>query len=189
MRVDESSASCLLHSFKEGILSAVAHDLEIRVTRFSITVDGEPGAPRSLVASFDAGSLRVASAMKDGVARPGLLGDGDRRTIESTIQDTVLQSRRWPVVTFTVDQLPGATAEWLSARTGTLRLDGRLRLCGVERPVGCVVRHEGDACVTEVDIQQPDFGIKPFSAALGTLRIKPVVRARVSVPLGALTKA
>jgi hypothetical protein len=36
--------------------------------------------------------------------------------------------------------------------------------------------------VVELKLHQPDFGIKPFSAALGALRVKPDVMIRVSVP-------
>jgi hypothetical protein len=36
--------------------------------------------------------------------------------------------------------------------------------------------------VAEVKIHQPDFGIKPYTAALGALKVKPDVLVRVSVP-------
>src|SRR4051812_4209200 len=50
MRIDPASAECLVYTFKEGLLSAVAHDLKIRVERFEIEVTpGEGGAPPSSV--------------------------------------------------------------------------------------------------------------------------------------------
>jgi hypothetical protein len=36
--------------------------------------------------------------------------------------------------------------------------------------------------VAEIKLHQPDFGIKPFTAALGALKVKPDVVVRVSVP-------
>ena len=40
--------------------------------------------------------------------------------------------------------------------------------------------------VTVVRLHQPDFGIKPYSALLGTLKIKPEVTVRCSVPRASL---
>ncbi len=34
----------------------------------------------------------------------------------------------------------------------------------------------------EVRLQQPDFGIRPYRAMLGTLRVQPDVLIRMSVP-------
>jgi hypothetical protein len=44
------------------------------------------------------------------------------------------------------------------------------------------VRAEGDRWVAEMNIHQPDFGIKPYTAALGALKVKPEVMVRISVP-------
>ena len=43
------------------------------------------------------------------------------------------------------------------------------------------VREEGGARLAEATIHQPDFGIRPYQAALGGLRVKPDVQVRVSV--------
>ena len=189
MRFDEGSASCLVFTFKEGMLSAVAHDLKIRVGRFSIEVDGlESGTPTALRASFETGSLRVECAMKDGAERPGLLGDGDRRKIEQVMANSVLHPARWPTARYEAAALLGVS-EWLQAREGVVSLAGRLQLCGVERELACEVQYEAGAKVVEVELHQPDFGIRPFSAALGTLRIKPNVRVRVEARVPVSTEA
>ena len=39
-----------------------------------------------------------------------------------------------------------------------------------------------DDWVAELKLHQPDFGIKPYSAALGALKVKPDILVRVSVP-------
>src|SRR6202012_2525142 len=72
---DAASAECLVLTYKEGLLSAVAHDLSIRVGSFTVTVNEEPLAAR---ARFDAGSLRVVSAVHDGAPRPDALSDADK---------------------------------------------------------------------------------------------------------------
>jgi hypothetical protein len=60
-KFNESQAECLVFTFKDGLLSKIAHDLKVQVTR--LVVDVTPVAVR---AEFDLQSLRVVVAMKDG---------------------------------------------------------------------------------------------------------------------------
>ena len=69
MRFEPPAAQCLIYTFKEGLLSVIAHDLEIRVTRWSVDIDA---GPTPLSARFDATSLRVTTAMAGG--RPHEIG-------------------------------------------------------------------------------------------------------------------
>ena len=50
-RYDASNAKVQVFTFKDGLLSAMAHDLKLEVTRFELDSEG--------VSTFDAGSLRV----------------------------------------------------------------------------------------------------------------------------------
>ncbi|MBW1758625.1 MAG: YceI family protein, partial [Deltaproteobacteria bacterium] len=59
---------------------------------------------------------------------------------------------------------------------------GTLQLYGKSRSIQTSVRATGGRWVAELKLHQPDFGIKPFSAALGALKVKPDVLVRVSVP-------
>ena len=159
---DATRGECLVFTFKEGILAAVAHDLKLRVGKFSVELDGD-----KLEAKFDPRSLSVVCAMKDGAEQPGLLGARDREKIERTIVDEVLQAARFPEIGFSALVPAGATT-----------LDGALRLHGVTRPIRLTVRER----VAEVELNQPDFAIKPYSAMLGTLKIKPRVVVRITLP-------
>lgn len=173
-RFHQDNADVLVFTFKEGLLSAVAHDLEIRVNRFSIWVDEETNAVR---ATFDAASLSVVTAMKDGAEAPRALSDSDRRKIEENIVDDVLHAKRFPEIRF-------ASTSVEEEGTG-YRVRGQLTLHGKSREVAFVTRSDGEGQVLEVTIHQPDFGIQPYSAMLGTLRIKPDVIVRAALP-GAL---
>lgn len=168
---DASTAECHVFTFKEGMLSAVAHDLRIRVGRFTLAIDEETG---SIDARFFADSLRVDCAMKDGREAFGTLRDGQRRDIEANIVDDVLHARRHPEIAFRSTRVEGEGDE--------RRIEGTLALHGVERPIRTTARRQGGRWVAEVELHQPDFGIKPYSAMLGTLKIRPTVRVRVSVP-------
>src|SRR5262245_20065842 len=101
MRFDQNNAECLVFSFKEGMLSAIAHDLKIRVGRFVVEVEGvEAGAPSKITGVFEASSLQVLCAMKDGAERHDSLGDDDKKKIEKTMADEVLKPAKFPQVRF-----------------------------------------------------------------------------------------
>ncbi len=166
---DASSASCHVLTFKEGVLSALAHDLEIVVKRFTIELADD----LAIDARFDAGSLTVAHAMKEG--RPSdALGDGDKRKIEKTIATDVLDTRRFPEIRF-VAPAPTAAGDGFAYR-------GQLTLHGKTRAVEARSQVSGAHQVAELVLHQPDFGIKPYSAMLGTLKIQPDIRVRIRVP-------
>jgi hypothetical protein len=174
-RFDATSAECLVLTYKEGLLSAIAHDLEIRVTRFEVDVGEDP---LSVQATFDASSLRVVGAVHDGAVQPGTLGDSDREKIEHNIVADVLHAGEHPSIQF------ASTA--ISPEGDGYRIAGTLTLHGRARPVSFQARPHGDRMVAEVRLHQPDFGIKPYSALLGALKIKSDVTVRCTLPRAGL---
>jgi len=171
LRFDSSNAECLAFTFKEGLLSAVAHDLKIRVGQFLIEMDENSDA---ITASFDASSLRVVCAMHEGSEQEGTPAEKDRLKIEETIVQDVLHPKQHPQIRFS-----SASVEQNGER---YRVSGTLHLHGRERPLLVEVRPRGEHYVAEAHIHQPDFGIRPYSAMLGTLKIKPDVTVRITVP-------
>ncbi len=169
-KYDQSQAECLVFTFKDGLLSKVAHDLEVRVTRFSIDV-----SPTAVRAEFDLNSLRVVNAMKDGTASPDALSDSDKNKIADQIVKEVLHADQHPTAVFT-------------SRTVTRRDDGGysiagdLSLHGVTKPLQAETKAEGNQQVVSIELHQPDFGITPFKAMMGTLKVKPDVIVRLSTP-------
>src|SRR5687767_8832873 len=94
---DQNNAECFVFTFKDGLLSPIAHDLRIKVTRFSVQLDEASG---TLSATFDTGSLRVDTPMKDGNENPSALSDGDKEKIAGQIRDDVLHSSKYPEARF-----------------------------------------------------------------------------------------
>ncbi len=180
--LDASAVECRVFTYKEGALSALAHDLELRVTRLTLELEGEAtaAAPLRLTARFAADSLQVMHAMKDG--RPtDQLSASDRRKIEKTLAGDVLDLRRHPEIRYegTATPLP-LSGEGDSS--GSFAIAGELTLQGRRRSVASIAQRRGDRIYAEVTLHQPDFGIQPFSALLGALKIRPDVTVRISMP-------
>jgi len=166
------TGECLVFTYKEGLLSRVAHDLKLRFERFKVTVDDET---RAIDACFDCNSLRVVSAMKGGEPDGQALSAADKKKIEDAARKDVLKSKRYPRATF--------VAEDVTEDGDGFVIRGELTLVG--RTVGVLVHvaREGGRLVASARLNQPDFGIKPFSAMLGALKIQPGVDVRVSLPV------
>jgi polyisoprenoid-binding protein YceI len=168
---DASSAECLVFTYKEGLLSTVAHDLKIRVTRFTIDADE---ATRTIEAWFDARSLRVVCAMRDGVEARGELTAANKREIEGNIVRDVLDAATYPDIRFTGSAVEEGGERYV--------ITGRLALHGRQRQIRAHVRRAGDRFIAEARVHQPAFGVRPYSALLGTLKVQPDVTVQISVP-------
>ncbi len=163
-------SACTVFTFKDGLLSAIAHDLRISVERHDVRCDGDD----KVEATFDARSLRVVCARKHGKDDPSALSASDRKKIEATIAEEVLHASRFPEIRFVSTSVERAGDGFL--------VRGDLTLHGVTRSISFTTRQEGELRVAEITLHQPDFGITPYRAMLGTLKLRPDVRVRVEVP-------
>jgi polyisoprenoid-binding protein YceI len=158
-------------TFREGVLAAAAHDLLLQVTAFEIAVDP---ATRGVEARADARSLRVASALRDGRRLPGALSAADVREIERTIVTAVLPAARFPEIRFVSSEV--------APQGDGFTVRGTLSLAGARRELTVPVRRVEGRLVGEVALHQPDFGIRPYRAMLGALKVKAGVVVRASIP-------
>ncbi|MEM7434248.1 MAG: YceI family protein [Myxococcota bacterium] len=169
-KYDATRAECRVFSYKDGPLARAAHDLEMRVKRFSI----EHGDDRDWVrAEFDATSVDVVTAMTDKHAEE-VLSESDLAKIRAHIHEDVLLSVNFPQITF-------ESSAVLPQNDG-YRITGALSIRGTQRNVTYDVKGDGDRWRVDALVHQPDFGIKPFRALMGAIRIKPGVRVTVSIP-------
>jgi polyisoprenoid-binding protein YceI len=165
---------CDVYTFKEGLLSAVGHDVKLTVGKVTVEV-----ADGKITATFDAASLTVVCAMRAGAENPGALSDKDKRTIEGYVKEDVLHARRYPRIRFVSTEV--------RPEDDGLAIEGQLELHGRTRAVRAEARLRDDRWVTRVRLHQPDFGITPFKAMLGALRIQPHVEVEVQVPREAVS--
>jgi hypothetical protein len=166
IRYDQTNARCAVFTFKEGLLSPVAHDLRLLVQRFSIEIDAE------VVASFDTASLLVDTPMKDGRENPSALSEADKAKIAGQIRDDVLHSQKYPAAVF-------RSRQHHCRSDGGYDLSGELTLHGVTKPLQATTQVRDGRQHLSLTLHQPEFGIVPYRAMLGTLRIQPDVRIEI----------
>ena len=157
---DAKAVDCRVTVSPEGMASSMGHIVDLQVTELSFDV----GEDDAITAEFDADSLQVVSEGPK---------DSDRKDIQKNAAKT-LEVNKYPKFRFrsTSVQRDGDRA----------RIDGELTLHGKTNPISTEARDDGQRWVAEVTIDQRDYGIKPFSAMLGALKVKPEVQIKISVP-------
>jgi YceI-like protein len=159
-----------VNTARTGAAAKAGHDLVLEVTSWRATLD--LGDAASVALSADARSLRVREA-SGGIQA---LGDDDKASILKTIDDEVLKGGSIEFRSTSVE--PGDD--------GALRVRGDLELAGARRPIGFDVALGDDGNLTgSARLRQTDWGIKPYSALFGTLK----VADEVEVILDATVKA
>ncbi len=153
-----------LFTFKTGLLSRVAHDLRLTVTRFDLEV-----AEAAVEVRVDPKALRVDGAMRSGALDPGSLSDADKRSISDTINDKVLRARHYPDIVFRGVDRDG-------------RLDGTLELAGKSAPLVVPFERRAGRVTGEVVLRPSQWGIEPYKALLGAIQLQDRVIVRFDLP-------
>lgn len=161
-------ARLTVHTQKAGAAAKAGHNLTIEVTSWNGTLDiGDDPAATKIELRADSRSLVV----RDGSGGITPLGDAERSSIKQSIDEDVLKGG---VIEF------HSSAVEPSANGGTLRVSGELDLLGNERPIAFELRlGEDGALEGSARLQQTDFGIKPYSALFGTLKVVDEIEVRV----------
>jgi hypothetical protein len=148
------------------------HDLAIEVTSWRATVEvGEDGVPTGIELEADPGSLRV----REGSGGAQKLGEEDMSGIDETIAKEVLP----------VDPIEfRSTAIEAAGEGGPLSVRGDLALAGNSNPVEFELDVGAGGQITgSASIKQSDWGIKPYSALFGTLKVLDEVEVEVEAAL------
>ena len=162
------SATLLVRTSRKGAASRAGHDLVIEVTAWSATLEvGEDSAPTTLELDADAGSLRV----REGTGGVQKLGDDDKADIQKTIDEEVLLREPIRFRSTAID----------AGDDGSVIVTGDLTLVGRTQPIefGLRVDSEGGIAGTAV-VKQSDWGIKPYSALFGALKVNDEVQLELS---------
>lgn len=165
----EADGTAEVLTFKAGLLSAMGHDLLFRVERFELSLDGD-----RLSGWFDGTRLALVGAMKDGKLAPGVLSAKDERDILENIRKHVFKRHRVERIAFEADDL--------EIDEHAIEGEGALTIPPQRHEIRFHAEIDDDRAVCEVVLHQPDWGIAPFKALMGALKIQPDVRVRITVP-------
>lgn len=163
--LDKSSSKFTVQAFASGMLSALGHSPTFAVRDFSGEAAVNPSAPTQASVSLKvrASSLQVMDDIKS----------SDRREIESTMNQTVLESEKYPEIAF---ESTSVSANQVSEGRYQVNMNGNLTLHGVTRSIAVPlqVAFLGDMfrASGECSVSQSTFGIKPVSVAGGSLKLK-----------------
>ncbi len=167
------SGRVTLLTARDGLAAQAGHDLTIEVGNWSAElVLADDGSPAGLSVRLDLTSLVV----REGTGGVKPLTDRDRREIAVTAR-RVLGADRHPEATFTASSFePGSN--------GGGFVQGTLTLGGTSRPLKLHVAKTGAARYhATASVRQSEFGIKPYTAFLGALKVSDVVGIDVDVDL------
>lgn len=153
-RAIDSSSKLVVRAFKSGVFSGLAdnHEIEAPISEGSIDEQG----------------LRVRFVVESGAMKvldPKLSAD-KRSEIQDRMEGPeVLDSAHFPKISFESTKIEHGDQ-------GVLRVEGRLSLHGMIRPITVNVRTENGRYVGTSTLSQREFGIKPISIAGGTVKVK-----------------
>jgi hypothetical protein len=165
----QRSAQILVDTFREGALALLGHDLRIEAPRFELSV-----ASGVLTGHVALGALRVLGSVRKGKLDESSPSPTERAEIEQRMRDEILVVARNPSADITgVLQRDGARSS----------LSGTLQLCGRSQPVRASVEPIGDWLETSITLVPSAYGIAPFRALGGALRIADRVVIHVRLPL------
>jgi polyisoprenoid-binding protein YceI len=161
--IGPDSAQLIVKTYREGAAAKLGHDLTIEVTRWQGSYEtGDDGSVTSAEITVDSSSLEV----RDGVGGAKSLSDKDKTDIKHNIDKKILQGK---TIAFRSTDIKGASVR------------GDLDLGGTARPVTFLVTANGDGPPSaSVQITQSDWGIKPFSAMMGALKVKDTLDVELS---------
>ena len=163
----------LLLTARDGLVAQVGHDLTIEVSNWSAElIVADDRTPTSLTVRVDLTSLVV----REGTGGVKPVTDRDRREIAVSARK-VLGVDRHPQATFTASTFePGSN--------GSGFVQGTLALAGSERPLRLHFAETGPhAYHATAAVRQSEFGIKPYTAFLGALKVSDTVGVSVDVQL------
>lgn len=173
-RLGPEAGQLLLRTSRTGLGSKAGHDLTIEITRWTAVALVSAASPANSSVTVDVDATSFAVRQGTGGVKP--LTDGDRADIKRTITEKILHTAVHPAISFRSTRISG--------QPGAFTVEGDLTIVGVARPVivQCAASADGRVRGTAT-VKQSDWGIRPYSAFLGALRLKDEVEVQIEVQL------
>lgn len=173
-RVGPESGRLVVKTGRTGLGARAGHDLTIEATRWAgdVTVNTADLAQSSVRVDVDVDSWEV----REGVGGVKPLSDSDRAQIKRISRDEVLRAAEHPQIMFRSTRVAGSLESFV--------IDGDLTIGGMTRPVTVRGTLSTDGRVrATANVVQTQWGIKPYSALLGTLKVADEVVVEVDAML------
>ncbi|MGH9038828.1 MAG: YceI family protein, partial [Acidimicrobiia bacterium] len=156
-----SDGRLVLKVFREGVASKMGHDLIIEVRDWSAKVEANPDdlSQSSIEATAEVPSFSVIEGV--GGAKP--LSRSDIGDIKKNIDEKILKG---------VGPITLRSKGEPTVNGSRISIPGELTINGATRPVTVDVQIDGGKAQARLKVVQSDFGIKPFKAFMGALKVR-----------------
>lgn len=166
-KLGPDNATLQVETGRNGAAAKAGHDLIIDVGSWEATL--EVGDSSSLSLNADPTSLKV----REGKGGMQALKDDDKDDIHKTIDKDVLKKKSISFQSTSVEE----------AGDG-LKVSGDLEMGGKSNAVSFDLSESGGTLTGSAPIKQTDWGIKPYSALFGALKVNDEVKVVVEAELG-----
>lgn len=172
-RFGPPTARLLIKTSRAGLGRKAGHDLTIEATRWSGTATVAVSDPvtSSVTVAVETGSLTI----REGTGGLKPLTNADRAEIKRTLEgEALLHSAGYPTITFNSTSITGTPQAFA--------INGNLTIKNRTHPVTVHGTSEGDTLLRGwATLTQSTWGIKPYTAFLGALRLADEVRIEYEV--------
>lgn len=159
-----NNGEMLVKIFREGMAKKAGHDLIIEVGNWSASANiAETVTESSFSGTADVSSFSVRAGV--GGVKP--LSDGDKADIKKNITQKILTT---PAISF----------ESTGANPSTNTVTGNMTIMGKSVPVDVKLTEAGGKVNANLTVVQSKWGIKPFSAMMGALKVRDSVDIEIS---------
>ena len=164
-------ATGVIHVFtfkaKDTLLAGLGHDLCLRLDRCEIELEGE-----AIRARVSLAALQLEGAVDDGVVRPAALDARQRADIERAARQDVLHVARHPTAELSGTATPGENG---------FDVRGTLLLAGRSAPIAFAIEGHGPTYQARFTLLPSTWGIAPYRALFGALRLQDRVEIALTV--------
>lgn len=164
-RIDLRKSQLFVQAEAGGVLAAFAHDHKFQAHSFGGTVS----VPGKVLQS---GMLDL-SILAESLTLVDKVSEDDRKEIEGSMREKVLETSKFPKISF---RTVGVTVESSTDSVSQLKVVGNLWLHGVGHkitfPVAVALKGDALRATGSVKLRQTDYGMSPYTAAIGTIRVK-----------------
>jgi polyisoprenoid-binding protein YceI len=175
--VDADASTLTVFAYKDGFFSSLGHDHTVAARGVTGSVSVDPARPEGGRVEFTVPAARLE------VLDPNASAD-DRASIQKNMENDVLEVAKHPTISFRSAEAR-RSARVATGTAVALDVTGDLTLHGTTRriTVPITLRFDDGAvrAAGEVTLDQPDFGIEPYSALLGAVKVRRDVKVAFDV--------